>query len=100
MCRPASAAEPAAAALDILVVAPHSDDEAIGCAGVMMNALAEGRRVGVVVVTNGDGFPQAASAISKKPVEQLLPGDYTALTGIRQKHSIDAMRSYWPAVSR
>lgn len=86
------AAEPVGL-FDILVVAPHSDDEAIGCAGVMMNAIAAGKRVGVVVVTNGDGFPQAASAVSKKPADQLVASDYVALTSLRQKHSIDAMRS-------
>src|SRR5262249_12985106 len=58
-----------------------------------MNALADGKRVGVVVVTNGDGFAKAASAISKKPEDQLVADDYIALTRLRQKHSIDAMRS-------
>lgn len=88
-----AAAEPAGDLLDILVVAPHSDDEAIGCAGVMMIALAEGKRVGVVIVTNGDGFAKAAAAISKKPENQLVAADYIALTGLRQKHSIVAMKS-------
>ncbi len=58
-----------------------------------MNAIAEGKRVGVVVVTNGDGFTKAAAAISKKPEDQLVAADYIALTGLRQRHSIDAMRA-------
>ncbi len=72
-------------------MAPHSDDEAIGCAGVMRRALAEGRRVGVVVVTAGDGFPAAAAALAKKKVDDLLPEDFVALAGRRERHSRDAM---------
>src|SRR5688572_25958590 len=37
-----------AAALDVLIVAPHPDDETIGCAGVTLQALARGERVGIV----------------------------------------------------
>ena len=57
------AAEAQPAPFDILIVAPHSDDEAIGCTAVTMRAIKAGKRVGVVVVTNGDGFPKAAAAI-------------------------------------
>ena len=54
------------APLDILIVAPHSDDEAIGCTAVILRAIKAGKRGGIVVVTNGDGFPKAAAAITKK----------------------------------
>jgi LmbE family N-acetylglucosaminyl deacetylase len=37
----------------LLVLAPHPDDEAIGCGGVVAHHLREGRRVEVVVATNG-----------------------------------------------
>ncbi len=77
--------------LDILVVAPHSDDEAIGCTVVMLRAIKEGKRVGVVVVTNGDGFPKAAAAVADKPQDELTPADFIKLTGIRQQHSVTAM---------
>lgn len=77
--------------LDVLVVAPHSDDEAIGCTVVMLRAIKEGKRVGVVVVTNGDGFPKAAAVVAKKPQDQLTPADFIKLTGIRQQHSMTAM---------
>jgi len=61
------------APLDVLVVAPHSDDEAIGCTVVMLRAIKEGKRVGVVVVTNGDGFPKAAAVVANKPQDELTP---------------------------
>jgi LmbE family N-acetylglucosaminyl deacetylase len=81
----------AGAPLDVLVVAPHSDDEAIGCTAVMLRAIREGRRVGIVVVTNGDGHVRAAAAIAGKPEAELTPQDFIALTGTRQQHSITAM---------
>lgn len=42
------------APVDVLVLAPHPDDEVLMAGGVISRALAEGRRVEVVVVTNGD----------------------------------------------
>ena len=38
----------------VLVLAPHPDDETIGCAGVMIHALKSGAEVKVVYLTNGD----------------------------------------------
>ena len=40
--------------VDVLVIAPHPDDEVLLAAGVMERAIREGRRVAVIVVTNGD----------------------------------------------
>lgn len=81
----------AAAPLDVLVVAPHPDDEALGCAGVIMQAIENKKRVGIVLVTNGDGFPKAASVTAKKPVEKLVAADFLQLASIRQQHSVGAM---------
>lgn len=77
--------------VELLVVAPHSDDEAIGCTGVMMQAIARGKRVGVVVISQGDGFPKAAAVVAKKDVEKLTPEDFLKLAAIRQRHTIKAM---------
>lgn len=38
---------------NLLVIAPHADDEILGCGGVMARAIAEGARVEVCVVTQG-----------------------------------------------
>jgi N-acetylglucosamine malate deacetylase 1 len=38
----------------ILVVAPHADDEAIGCGGLILKAVAQGAQVYILVVTVGD----------------------------------------------
>ena len=37
----------------IVVLAPHPDDESLGCGGVIATRAAEGRRVVVIVVTDG-----------------------------------------------
>lgn len=37
----------------LLVVAPHPDDETIGCGGLIRRTLAQGGRVAVLVVTDG-----------------------------------------------
>ncbi|WP_396626365.1 PIG-L deacetylase family protein [Luteitalea sp.] len=43
----------AAQAGPIVVLAPHPDDETLGCGGVIARRAAEGRRIVVVVVTDG-----------------------------------------------
>jgi N-acetyl-1-D-myo-inositol-2-amino-2-deoxy-alpha-D-glucopyranoside deacetylase len=40
----------------ILVIAPHPDDETLACGGLIHQAVAGGRLVRVVLLTNGDGF--------------------------------------------
>lgn len=40
--------------VDVLVIAPHPDDEVLLAAGVMERAVREGRRVAVIIITNGD----------------------------------------------
>jgi LmbE family N-acetylglucosaminyl deacetylase len=77
--------------LDVLVVAPHPDDEALGCAGVMLQAIEKKQRVGVVLVTNGDGFPKAAAVVAKKSEAQLDAADFVQLARIRQQHSVGAL---------
>lgn len=40
--------------LDILVIAVHPDDAELGCAGTILKHVAEGRKVGVVDLTQGE----------------------------------------------
>jgi LmbE family N-acetylglucosaminyl deacetylase len=76
--------------LDILVIAPHPDDEAIGCTAVMLQALERKQRVGVVLLTNGDAFA-GVTAVVKKPKDQLVPADFLKLAAVRQQHTVGAM---------
>lgn len=37
----------------VVIVAPHPDDETLGCGGLIARRAAEGRRIVVVVITDG-----------------------------------------------
>lgn len=86
-------AEEASQPLDILIVAPHSDDEVIGCAGVLLRALEQKKRIGAVVITAGDAFAKGAAAAAKKRPQDLQPADFEHLASLRQKHTLHAMRA-------
>src|ERR1019366_2129446 len=45
----------------ILVIAPHPDDEALCCAGVIYSNLQAGNTVTVAIVTNGDDYTSPAT---------------------------------------
>jgi LmbE family N-acetylglucosaminyl deacetylase len=49
----AGAMRPAAQAGPVVILAPHPDDETLGCGGLIARRVHEGRRVVVVVVTDG-----------------------------------------------
>jgi LmbE family N-acetylglucosaminyl deacetylase len=49
----------------VLVFAPHPDDEALGCAGVLRRALNNGDEVRVVVATCGDAYRGAKLAFEE-----------------------------------
>ena len=51
-----SAAPAVAQGKNIVILAPHPDDEALCCAGIIHNALQQGSSVTIVVVTNGDYY--------------------------------------------
>jgi len=75
----------------VVVFAPHPDDEAIGCAGIIQQALARGARVKVVDITSGDGFNAAAAGVTHKSVDQVGPEDFFALSRLRQIQSRNAI---------
>ncbi len=88
----AAFAQPSTAHPDSIVVfAPHPDDEVIGCAGIIMQALARGARVKVVAITSGDGFPAAAAGVTHKRVDQVGPDDFFSLSRLRQTESRTAL---------
>jgi N-acetylglucosamine malate deacetylase 1 len=49
--------------LDILVIAPHPDDAELGMAGAILKFIAEGRRVGVLDLTDGEPTPHGTPEI-------------------------------------
>lgn len=85
--RPWEAVDP----VDLLVFAPHPDDEVLGCGGILLQALARGERVKIVLFTNGDGFPASASLITGKPADRLAADDFLELARYRQAQSQAAL---------
>ncbi len=73
--------------VDIVVFSPHPDDEVIGCAGVIQQALAKDRRVRVVYSTSGDGYPRAAARLAGKGVAELEPADFIHLGETRRSEA-------------
>ena len=61
--------------LDVLVVAPHPDDAELGMGGGIMNMLREGKRVGVLDLTDGEptphGSPEIRASETQKATEIL-----------------------------
>jgi LmbE family N-acetylglucosaminyl deacetylase len=49
----------------LLIVAPHPDDEVLGCGGLMATAAAQGIPVRVVYLTSGDAFTVAAALTAR-----------------------------------
>lgn len=83
---------PAEVMSEVLVIAPHPDDEVIGCAGVIQRTLAAKKQVTVVILTNGDGYPNLAAVVAKKKPEELTPEDFIKAGALRQSHSVKAMQ--------
>src|SRR5215467_5232908 len=93
LCGPSSAfTQPSPTRSESIVIfAPHPDDEVIGCAGIIMQALARGARVKVVDITSGDGFDAAAAGLAHKKVDEVSPDDFFALSRLRQTQSRNAL---------
>jgi len=74
----------------ILILAPHPDDEAIGCAGIIQQALSVGAQVKVVYLTNGD-HNQVAFIVYEKRLT-LKKGEFIHMGKVRRKEAIKAMK--------
>lgn len=67
----------------ILLLAPHNDDEALMCAGVIAHSLANGAEVKVVVVTNGDKKGRRMAAVRMKETLRAM-----ACLGLGEAHIV------------
>lgn len=55
---------------NILIIAPHCDDEILGCGGIMTRFKNEGHNIYVVIVTNGHvGAPELFSSVGTERVQ-------------------------------
>ncbi len=66
---------PPIAAKSVLVLAPHADDESLGCGGLLVQLARSGARVRVLYLTDSAGFPNPSperSAVRKEEARQAL----------------------------
>ena len=75
----------------ILIFAPHCDDETLGCAGLMQQAVQLGIPVSVVIITNGDGFRVGVEREFRKL--HVNRKDFIRFAAIRQHESLTALES-------
>jgi len=74
----------------VLILAPHPDDEAIACAGVIQQALKAGSKLKVVYLTNGD-HNELAFIVYEKRIT-IRQGEFVHMGQVRQQESIKAMK--------
>lgn len=69
--------------LDVLVIAPHPDDAELGMAGAIVKMQAEGLRVGVLDLTDGEPTPHGSPEIRARETAAA-----TELLGIAWRHNL------------
>ncbi|GAX90629.1 PIG-L deacetylase family protein [Effusibacillus lacus] len=72
----------------ILIVVPHPDDETLATGGLIQRALQSGKKVRLLMLTNGDGFRLAAANLSGTPSPR--PEHYKLLGEQRQTELLRA----------
>jgi LmbE family N-acetylglucosaminyl deacetylase len=72
----------------VIVFAPHPDDETIAAGGLLAQLARAGHPVRVVFFTNGDGYPEAVSALAgPSPTDR----DYVAYGTRREREAVAAL---------
>jgi len=64
--------------LDLLIVAPHPDDAEISVGGTILKSIAQGKRVGVLELTNGEPTPYGS--IEKRQAETEQASEVLGIT--------------------
>lgn len=70
--------------LDVLVVSPHPDDAEISVGGTILKALKQGKRVGVVELTDGEPTPHGTPERRRAETSNA-----TAVLGLTWRHQLD-----------
>jgi len=75
----------------VLILAPHPDDEVLGCAGIIQEALKAGSQVRVTYLTNGE-HNQFAFIVYEKRIT-LRQNEFVHLGEVRRSESVKSMKS-------
>lgn len=74
---------------NVLIIAPHPDDEAIGCGGLIARLIREGRTPHVVVMTGGEGSHNGCCKTPKDDIVKArrnLTQNALAILGVPESH--------------
>ena len=74
---------------DILIFSPHPDDEALGCAGLIHDAINKKQKVKIIIVTNGESSVEGTEWFYGHKTKK---EDFINIGYVRQKESISAMK--------
>ena len=74
----------------IVIFAPHEDDETLGCAGYIQQAVSVGAKVRVVLITNGE-YPELTVVLFEE-TRPRGPDVFIKLGYMRQNETLNAMR--------
>ena len=74
----------------VLILAPHPDDEAIACSGVIQQALKAGAKIRIVYLTNGDHNELAFIVYEKRITRR--QGEFVHMGKVRQQEAVKAMK--------
>ncbi len=73
----------------ILIIAPHPDDEALGCSGVIQRAVRAGAKLRIVYLTNGDHNEFAFIAYKKRI--PIFKSEFIGMGEMRRREAVRAM---------
>jgi LmbE family N-acetylglucosaminyl deacetylase len=79
----------------VLVVAPHPDDEAIGCAGTLLRHVAAGDHVCIAIATDGRRSRAVADPDAMAALRQVEAEKAAGLLGVAQLGWIGAREGEW-----
>jgi len=74
----------------ILILAPHPDDETIGCGGIIQEAVSKGADIRIIYLTNGD-HNQVAFIVYEKRLT-FKKGEFIHMGEVRRSEAIKAMQ--------
>ncbi len=82
--------------LDYLVIAAHPDDAELGCGGTIAALKAQGKRVGVLDLTNGEPTPHGTPELRARETEEaskILGLDWRGILGLPNRAVVHDLES-------
>ena len=69
-------------AMNILIIAPHPDDEVLGCGGTIVKQVTTGDKVHLCIMTKGEEQYYGAQMLIEKRAEVLRVADFLGITKV------------------